>query len=330
MTPRNHPIVFSGVKSSLGWLPVRESATQSPIPFEVIHGLAVQPSPSKPGHVEYCKITSQLCHSKNSHRGMRRAFQTKDGGDKSDVTWIILANNALGHRGRNQKMRFLSNSLPGPKITKNPHDFNNGPMFALQTEAKPLARTIGKDVKKFVWDNIVCRFGLPKIIVTNNGTNFVNDLFKSWCKKLNIQHMNTNVAHPQANDLVERANRSLMEGLKHVLKGKDLDGLTYGSEVVIPAKVGMPTHRIMMTKEGKGSDEKHRLNLDPLQEIMEASAIREAKYKAKMKQYYNKRVRPISFKVGEYVYRKNKASRVENLGKLGLTWEGPYQIVEAY
>nr|GEV83552.1 reverse transcriptase domain-containing protein [Tanacetum cinerariifolium] len=38
----------------------------------------------------------------------------------------------------------------------------------------------------------------------------------------------------------------------------------------------------------------------------------------------------MSFKVGEYVYWKNEASRVENLGKLGPKWEGPYLIVGAY
>nr|GEV62411.1 retrovirus-related Pol polyprotein from transposon TNT 1-94 [Tanacetum cinerariifolium] len=62
----------------------------------------------------------------------------------------------------------------------------------------------------------------------------------------------------------------------------------------------------------------------------EATAIREARYKMKMEHYYNKRVRPISFKVGEYVYRKNKAIPVENLEKLGSKWEGPYLVVEAY
>ncbi|GKC05683.1 reverse transcriptase domain-containing protein [Tanacetum coccineum] len=86
--------------------------------------------------------------------------------------------------------------------------------FTKWIEAKPLAKTTGKEVKKFVWDNIVCRYGLPKIIVTDNGTNFVHDPFKSWCKKLNITQINTAVAHPQANGLVERANRSLMEGIK--------------------------------------------------------------------------------------------------------------------
>ncbi|GJU20109.1 hypothetical protein Tco_1153451 [Tanacetum coccineum] len=80
----------------------------------------------------------------------------------------------------------------------------------------------------------------------------------------------------------------------------------------------------------EGNEEEMRLNLDLLTERREAAAIREARYKMKMEQYYNKRVRPVSFKVGEYVYRKNEASRVENLRKLGLKWEGPYLVVEAY
>lgn len=86
--------------------------------------------------------------------------------------------------------------------------------FTKWIEAKPLTRITGKEVKKFTWDNIVCRFGLPKIIVTDNGTQFVNDPFKKWCKQLEIQQNNTAVAHPQANGLVEAANKSLMNGIK--------------------------------------------------------------------------------------------------------------------
>ncbi|GJZ72542.1 reverse transcriptase domain-containing protein [Tanacetum coccineum] len=86
--------------------------------------------------------------------------------------------------------------------------------FTKWIEAKSLARITGKNVKKFVWENIVCRFGLPRIIVTDNGTQFFNDPFKGWCERLNIKNMNTAVAHPQANGLIERANKSLMEGIK--------------------------------------------------------------------------------------------------------------------
>ncbi|GKA53603.1 reverse transcriptase domain-containing protein [Tanacetum coccineum] len=161
--------------------------------------------------------------------------------------------------------------------------------FTKWIKAKPLAKMMGKEVKKFVWDNIVCRFDLPRIIITDNGTKFVNDHFKSWCKKLNIQQINMVVAHPQANGLVERANRSLMEGIKTRLRrerkgwldelpnvlwahrtslktsnGETPYNLTFGSEAVIPAEIGMPTHRPMMVKEGNGNEEEMKLNLDLL------------------------------------------------------------------
>ncbi|GJX84939.1 reverse transcriptase domain-containing protein [Tanacetum coccineum] len=135
--------------------------------------------------------------------------------------------------------------------------------------------------------------GLPRVIVTDNRTQFVNDPFKGWCESLNIKQMNTALAHPQANGLVERANKILMKGIKA--------SLMYGSEAIIPAEIGMPTHRNMMIREDENKDEL-RLNMDLLQEIREASAIREAKYKTKMEQYYNQKVRPMSFKPDEYVF----------------------------
>ncbi|GJS31753.1 reverse transcriptase domain-containing protein [Tanacetum coccineum] len=166
--------------------------------------------------------------------------------------------------------------------------------FTKSMEAKPLAKTTCKEVKKFVWENIVCRF--------------------------KIKQMNTTVAHPQANGLVKRANKSLMHGLKARL-GRE--------RAVILAGIGMPTYRTIQFNEALNEEEMW-LNLDLIQERRETTAIREAKYKKKVEQYYNKRVRPVSFKVGDFVYQKNEASRVENQGKLGPNWEGPYRVVEAY
>ena len=48
-----------------------------------------------------------------------------------------------------------------------------------------------------------------------------------------------------------------------------------------------------------------------------------------MEKYYNAKVRGTSFKPGDYVYRSNEASQVENTGKLGPKWEGPYEVTEA-
>ncbi|GKC13286.1 reverse transcriptase domain-containing protein [Tanacetum coccineum] len=57
--------------------------------------------------------------------------------------------------------------------------------FTKWMEANPLVTITGKQVVNFTWDNIVCRFGIPATIVTNNGTRFVNDPFGKWLEKLN-------------------------------------------------------------------------------------------------------------------------------------------------
>nr|GEU41422.1 hypothetical protein [Tanacetum cinerariifolium] len=77
--------------------------------------------------------------------------------------------------------------------------------------------TMHEDAKKEIQ-----KFGLPRIIITDNATQFINDPFNSWCARLNIQQMNTAIAYPQANGLVERENKSLIEGIKTRL-GREKD-----------------------------------------------------------------------------------------------------------
>ncbi|GJS01663.1 reverse transcriptase domain-containing protein [Tanacetum coccineum] len=225
--------------------------------------------------------------------------------------------------------------------------------FTKWIEAKPVATITGNQVKKFVWENIVCRFGLPGEIISDNGKQFRDNPFKDWCEKLCIQQHFTSVKHPQTNELVERANRSLGEGIKarlgkdnknwleeisHVLwahrtmikssNGDTPFSLTYGTEAVIPAEIGMPTFRTAEVDVAK-NDEALEINLELLEERREQAAIREAKSKRQMEKYYNTKVRNASFKPGDLVYRSNEASRVEDTGKLGPKWEGPYEVTEA-
>ena len=42
--------------------------------------------------------------------------------------------------------------------------------FTKLTEAKPLAKITTKQVAQFLWENIMCRYGIPRILVTDNGT----------------------------------------------------------------------------------------------------------------------------------------------------------------
>ncbi|GJV67646.1 reverse transcriptase domain-containing protein [Tanacetum coccineum] len=86
--------------------------------------------------------------------------------------------------------------------------------FTKWMEAKPLATITGKQVVNFTYDNIVCRFGIPATIITDNETQFVNEPFKKWEEKLKIQLISTSVYHPQGNRAVERAIKSLLRGIK--------------------------------------------------------------------------------------------------------------------
>nr|GFA46934.1 reverse transcriptase domain-containing protein [Tanacetum cinerariifolium] len=58
--------------------------------------------------------------------------------------------------------------------------------FTKWIEARPVATITGAQVKKFAWNNIVCRFGLPGEIVSENEKQFRDNPFKDWCEKLMI------------------------------------------------------------------------------------------------------------------------------------------------
>nr|GEU71979.1 reverse transcriptase domain-containing protein [Tanacetum cinerariifolium] len=128
---------------------------------------------------------------------------------------------------------------------------------------------------------------------------------------------------------------SQVEELPHVLwahctmikssHGDTPFSLTYGTEAVIPIEIGMPMYRTAVV-DVVYNDEELRLNLDLLEERRERAAIREAKAKLKMTKYYNARVRGVTFRPGDFVYRSNNGSHAVKGGKLRAKWEGPYEM----
>ncbi|GKD44925.1 reverse transcriptase domain-containing protein, partial [Tanacetum coccineum] len=176
--------------------------------------------------------------------------------------------------------------------------------------------------------------------IYDNGKQFRDNPFKDWCEKLCIHQCFASVKHPQTNGLVERATRSLGEGIKarldersknwieeisHVLwayrtmikssNGETPFSLTYEKETVILVEIGMPTLRTTKVDMIK-NDEALEINLDLLEEKREQATIQEANSKAMMEKYYNAMVRNTSFKPGDLVYRSNEASHMEDGDKI--------------
>ncbi|XP_071688918.1 uncharacterized protein [Rutidosis leptorrhynchoides] len=102
--------------------------------------------------------------------------------------------------------------------------------------------------------------------------------------------------------------------------------LVYGSEV--PTEIAVPTQRVMEFND-ESNVINFKENLDLLEERLDIAAIREASNKQKISKYYNQRLRERTFHPGDFVWRNNNASQVEDTGKLGPNWEGPYVIAEA-
>ncbi|XP_071741143.1 uncharacterized protein [Rutidosis leptorrhynchoides] len=151
------------------------------------------------------------------------------------------------------------------------------------------------------------------------------------------------VAHPQANEQCELTNRDIIRGIKarlglygnewvdelpsvlwaHYTTHKNNTGetpfsLVYGTEAVIPAELLVPTKWILSFSESS-NDEGLHANLDMLEECREIASIREAVNKQKISTYYDKRAKPMSSRIGDFVWRNNEASRAENTGKLRPT-----------
>lgn len=53
--------------------------------------------------------------------------------------------------------------------------------FTKWIEAEPFACITGRQIIKFVWKNILTRFGTPRVLISDNDLQFADNPFKDWC-----------------------------------------------------------------------------------------------------------------------------------------------------
>ena len=224
--------------------------------------------------------------------------------------------------------------------------------FTKWVEAEALATITKSRIQSFVWKNIICRFGIPLTIISNNGRQFDSQAFRDFCSGLCIKNQFSSPGHPQANGQTEVANRTLLKIIKTKLDdakgvwpeelpnflwayrttartptGETPFKLTYETEAVIPVEVGVTSTRRAAFSEEK-NDDKLRLNLDCLDEVRDEASSRMTKYQRKMAEYYNKRVKLRQLNIRDLILRKVTTATKDLIqGKLGPTWEGPYRVV---
>ena len=136
--------------------------------------------------------------------------------------------------------------------------------FTKWAKAKALVNIRDVDVKKFIWRNIVTRFGVLDSLISDNGLQFDSRAFCEFCSDLSIKNKYTTLAYPQSTGQAKATYKTIVNGLKKRLDGakgrwaEELPNvlwayrttprrstgetpfsLTYGVEVVIPTEVNL-------------------------------------------------------------------------------------------
>ncbi|RCN44980.1 integrase core domain protein [Ancylostoma caninum] len=83
--------------------------------------------------------------------------------------------------------------------------------FSKYIVAEPLPDQKANTTAQTFITRFVSRFGLPETIVTDQGTNYMSDTFRSLLRNLHVNHKTSTPYHHESNGQVERANRTLQE-----------------------------------------------------------------------------------------------------------------------
>ena len=145
--------------------------------------------------------------------------------------------------------------------------------FTKWVEAVSFKSVTKKAVVDFVHSNIICRFGIPKIIITDNAMNLNSHLMKEICEQFKIVHRHSTPDRPKANGAIEAASKNIKKILRKMVQGsrqwheklpfavmgyrttvRTSVGATpyllvYGTEAVIPAEVEIPSLRTIVEAE---------------------------------------------------------------------------------
>jgi hypothetical protein len=223
--------------------------------------------------------------------------------------------------------------------------------FIKWVEAAPITTQDSTAAINFI-KSIVFFFGVPHNIITDNGTNFTSEEFKSYCESMGIKLKFASVAHPKTNGQVEKANGLICNGIKKRLlapleKAKHawvdelpsvlwslrttpnaatqetLFFLVHGAEAVLLVEITHEAPRIAAYDETT-STEALKDDIDVLDKARHVALARATQYQQSLRNYHSSRVCPCSFVVGDLVLRLKQ----DGHGKLESPWVGPYIVTE--
>ena len=95
--------------------------------------------------------------------------------------------------------------------------------FTKWAEAYPMPDQKAETIAQIFVEQIIFRYGVPKKLITDQGTNFLSELLNAISKLFKIMRIHTSPYHPQTDGLVERFNRTLANMLSSYTNAQQTD-----------------------------------------------------------------------------------------------------------
>ena len=230
-------------------------------------------------------------------------------------------------------------------------DWTHNPKgFEYWIEAASYASVTKSVVARFIKKEIICRYGLPKRIISDSVLNLNNDMVIEVCTRFKIKHHNSIPYRPKMNGAVEAANKNVKKIIAKAIEiykdwnekllfalhayrigvrtstGATLYSSVYGIEAVLPIEVEIPSLRILREVELEEAEwvqaRYEQLNL--IEEKRMKAICHEKRMKAichgqlyqkRMMRAHDKKIRPKQFQEGELMLKRipqNRQDLVEN------------------
>lgn len=250
---------------------------------------------------------------------------------------------------------FIVN-LPGTP-RKNRHIITMTEGLTKWCEAKAMKDATAANAAKFLFHDVVHRFGVPHTVITDNGSHFKGE-FHALCVKLGINHRFATAYHPQTAGQDERTNGLLLGRIRkwrlaeYNKWDEDLPASVFACNTrPISSTSFSAMQSLMGYTAGTASERKiMRLTKNELRkrialvcggidqdivtsrvrllESLRDEAVRIKDIKAtKMKARYDKRVRAQKFCVGDLVLHFDSSLLKQWSRKLDERWLGPFRVV---
>ena len=224
-------------------------------------------------------------------------------------------------------------------------------LFSRWAEAFPVRNHTAPTVAKVLVEQVFCRFGVPKRVLTDLGSEFQSQLFQEMCKKFEIDQVRTTAYQPRTNGQVERFHRTLNSMLGKTVtchqrdwdirlpfvmaayRASRHDSTKYTPNMLVLGRENRAPADLVMGPV-KGEEEHYDSYDDYVCELQ--SRMRSAHHLARehlrtaaerRKEAYDVKVKDVQFKIGQWVWYLVPRKFVGRYPKWTKNYQGPYLVV---